>query len=451
MSFAKLFSNPKNRTRLWLIYISLLFFWGLQGYAYLGKVYSKGEMFAQIIEGKPYVSDFINSYAAARLAQQCLQIKLSGSPEALPRIYDAAVQARLQNQLIAPVKPESPFYNQYAPVMYLLFLPLSLFSMSHAWLVWCFGTALAILFILVKTVLPHYQNLKTKISIPIATFASFPYWMSFKLGQTSLFLLPDMLLFWHWLAGGRYFIAGISASLVILKLQYLPAIMAIGLALGRLKFLAGFSSGAIILGTACTLLLGVQNILDFPSALLQGETGHAVTGVAPEMMQNLRGSLFLFTGQDGKLEHQIAFAVWLATAIFIYFIFKLEKTASPEKRNLLFASSLCLMLVSSPHCHMQDYVLLVFALELIYRTSKCLTIKTESLMPSLALVLAFPILSWPFFMLMMVFHFLKIQPFFIYALLTLGTLRGLIQNHHQNLHQDLKKIPGSDHQQDLDR
>ncbi|MBX9942271.1 MAG: DUF2029 domain-containing protein [Candidatus Obscuribacterales bacterium] len=450
MSYTKLFSNPKNRTRLWLIYISLLFFWGLQGYAYLGKTYSKGEMFAQIIEGKPYVSDFINSYAAARLARQCLQIKLSGSPQEMPRIYDAAVQARLQNELIAPVKPESPFYNQYAPVMYLLFLPLSLFSMPHAWLVWCFGTASTILFILCKTVLPHYQNLKTKISIPIATFASFPYWMSFKLGQTSLFLLPDMLLFWHWLSGGRHFIAGLCASLVILKLQYLPAIMAIGLALGRFKFLAGFGSGAIFLATACTLLLGVQNILDFPGALLQGETGHSVTGVAPEMMQNLRGSLFLLTGQDAKIEHQIAFAVWLTTAILIYFLFKSEKNSSPDKRNLIFATSLCLMLVSSPHCHMQDYVLLVYALELIYRTSQ--NIKTAWLVPSLALVLAFPILSWPFFMLMMVFHFLKLQPFFIYALITLGTLKGLMNSLEKALGQktkeNLEKSPHENHHED---
>lgn len=443
MSYLNIFSNKKNRTRLWLIYISLLFFWGLQGYAYLGKVYSKGEMFAQIIEGKPYVSDFINSYAAARLARQCLQSKLSGSPEELPRIYDAAVQANLQNELIAPVKPESPFYNQYAPVMYLLFLPLSHFSMSQAWLVWCFGTASAILFILCKTVLPHYKDLKTKISIPIATFASFPYWMSFKLGQTSLFLLPNMLLFWHWLSGGRYFIAGLSASLVILKLQYLPAIMAIGLALGRFKFLAGFGSGAIFLATACTLLLGYQNILDFPGALLQGETGHSVTGVAPEMMQNLRGSLFLITGQDAKIEHQIAFGVWLLTAVFIYLLFKREKTASPEKRDLLFAASLCLMLVSSPHCHMQDYVLLVYALELVYRTSQ--NIKTEWLVPSLALVLAFPILSWPFFMLMMVFHFLKLQPFFIYALITLGTMKGLIES----LEKSLQKALGQDATENL--
>ncbi|MBK9769818.1 MAG: hypothetical protein IPP57_03150 [Candidatus Obscuribacter sp.] len=106
--------SAKNKERLWVVYFAVLFFWGLQAFIFLGKLHQNGELFAQVIDKKPYVSDFVNVYSAGVLCQRNMQKPID--------IYDASVQANLQKELLAPIVPEDPFYNQYPPVMFLLFI-----------------------------------------------------------------------------------------------------------------------------------------------------------------------------------------------------------------------------------------------------------------------------------------------------------------------------------------
>ncbi|MBK7839738.1 MAG: hypothetical protein IPJ49_19125 [Candidatus Obscuribacter sp.] len=54
--------SAKNKERLWVVYFAVLFFWGLQAFIFLGKLHQNGELFAQVIDKKPYVSDFVNVY-----------------------------------------------------------------------------------------------------------------------------------------------------------------------------------------------------------------------------------------------------------------------------------------------------------------------------------------------------------------------------------------------------
>ncbi|HNM49472.1 MAG TPA: DUF2207 domain-containing protein, partial [Candidatus Obscuribacter sp.] len=246
---AKFSLSEKNRTRLWLIYFAVLFFWGLNACFYLGKTYAKGEMFAYEIDKHPYVSDFINSYSAGVLCSRCLKDR--DNP---PDIYNSKVQADLQNELIAPIKPENPFYNQYPPVMFLFFLPLSLLSMGQAWIAYCVFAFLLNAALLYYLVLPAYKTVQEKVFLITAIFSSYPFWFACRLGQPALLLMPTILVFFHCLKNGNMLLAGLTSSLVLLKLQYLPVVVAIG-------FGAGSPGLIVLIGAA--ILLGVMNVLFF--------------------------------------------------------------------------------------------------------------------------------------------------------------------------------------------
>ena len=413
---AKFSLSEKNRTRLWLIYFAVLFFWGLNACFYLGKTYAKGEMFAYEIDKHPYVSDFINSYSAGVLCSRCLKDR--DNP---PDIYNFKVQADLQNELIAPIKPENPFYNQYPPVMFLFFLPLSLLSMGQAWIAYCVFAFLLNAALLYYLVLPAYKTVQEKVFLITAIFSSYPFWFAFRLGQPALLLMPIVLVFFHCLKSGNMLLAGLASSLVLLKLQYLPVVVAIGFGAGRLRYLAGFTGGALVLMLLSGLAVGFKNLVNYPLALFSGEAGRSTTGVAPEMMQNLRGCLVLLSGQDSRAIHITAVAVCLTTALALFIIWfqytrKKDQSKEPDKFNLLSAASLLTMLITSVHTHIQDYVLAVRAFEMTYQASR----SHKTFLTYLALF--FPLISWPLAMLLQFIQIAKIQPLAIYALIAVIAL-----------------------------
>lgn len=415
--------SAKNKERLWVVYFAVLFFWGLQAFFFLGKLHQNGELFAQKIDNKPYVSDFVNVYSAGVLCQRNMQKPVE--------IYDAQVQANLQKELLAPIEPEDPFYNQYPPVMFLLFYPLSFFTMQGAWIAWAVFSFALISLAIYQTVLPLYHSKVKKLIAYTAIMASYPTWLSFRLGQTSLLLMPVMMYFFHLLQKRRYFWSGLVSSLVLLKLQYLPTTVAIGFAMGRLRYLLGFASGAVALSVASLMALGFNNFMAFPQAILSGESGAKGSGVAPEMMQNLRGVMVLFAGADTRAVH-IAAAILGIIAIISIFVMWLrfknqEKTNTEEpsirdgRNYLIIALTLLLMLITSVHTHTQDYVLAVVA------SSMCFYVTYERHLPSsaadsplaqwtLRLALAFPVVSWLCFFAMPFLQLIKIQTFAFYAM-----------------------------------
>lgn len=402
--------STKNQERLWLIYFALLFFWALQAYWMLVGLYLKGDLFAITIDGHPYVSDFINSYSAGVLCVSNWSTPVN--------IYDPQVQAALQARLVAPVVLESPFYNQYPPVMFLIMLPLSLFSMPHAWIFWSLFSLSFMALALRLTILPQYQSWKEKLIAGTALFATAPMWYSYKLGQTSLFLAPVVMIFFHLMSRSMFFAGGLMASLVILKLQYLPLIAAVGTAIGRLKFLAGFSLGSAALLLGSFFAVGKDNFLAFPRAILEGESGARGSGVAPEAMQNLRGFLVLLTGGDSRTVHLIAAAALLASIAFLFFLWwRLDYQKNPEQKkrpfDLLYAFTLLLMLIFGLHAHSQDYVLAALAFETLWRTLRHSQEKAAVFVRRLALL--FPILGWPLFIFLFIFQLIKIEPFALYA------------------------------------
>ena len=426
------------KNNLWFAYIVFLVLWSGCVYSWLGSQITKHELFARVIEGHPYVSDFVNVYNSASLAAACQNEKID--------IYSPTIQAEFEKKLTAPVVAEQPFYLQYPPFLFSIVRPLAFFDLTTAWVVWCsLGMALLIVsaIYLTRSARPSTETLSggnffgvskfTLAFVIAATVASFPTWLSIELGQTSLLLVPGLAAFWLLCQKHRYFLAGLASGVVMIKLQYLPPVFIIGFLAGAWPYLGGFISIGLILLMHSILTVGMDNVLHFPQALLKGESGQGVSGVAADQMQNLRGNLTLILGADNTMVHIIsigAFAMALALLAFLWWRaskiwWPSNKLVTPlgfSRFRVLASISTLIMLVVSPHCHMQDYLALV--IPCIWLWFECVKleetgIKSKTLSWLKGMILYFPLLGWPFFIFRMLFQLARIQPFFIWAVIVI--------------------------------
>lgn len=412
--------SVKTKRLIWASYAGALLFWSFNCYGLLGQWYSDGTLFARYINGRPFISDFVNHYLAGALARQCLQTKIS--------IYDRAIQEQYQKKLVAPVVPELPFYCQYPPSLFLFCLPLSYLSMPCAWLLWTSTGILLALLALAAFVFPDIKGTKARIFLIVAFVASFPTWVSVYLGQTSLFLLPLIALFFYLLRTGRYTLAGAVTCVAALKMQYLPFLAAIGLAGGSWSYLGGLVLGGGVIVTLCAYVVGVPNLLSFPASLLANEQGHLVSGVSPEKMQNIRGTLALLLGDDSNAVRLTALLLAAGAALALYFSWRRLQAAGIAKEGLnyvlLASASILVMLIFSPHTHVQDYILAVLPCAWTWLAAADIaaaypTSKISWLVPG---ILCLPAASWAFFVFTGSLSMLKVQPYVIWSLFLLAAI-----------------------------
>ncbi|MBS1990450.1 MAG: DUF2029 domain-containing protein [Cyanobacteria bacterium SZAS LIN-3] len=429
--------RAKLRHNLWFGFVVFLILWTGCVYTELFRMQGVHTLFAFNLNDdpkQPVISDFVNVYNSACLAAAAQKEKID--------IYSPALQAEYSLKLTAPIKPEQPFYLQYPPMLFALVRPLALFDMFGAWVVWC---SLGVLGIAASTVaLVRATSARvttaatgktlfgvgafTMVFAIAATLASFPSWYSVRLGQTSLLLVPGLAAFWVCCLKRRYFLAGLASGVVLVKLQYLPPVFIVGALVGAWKFLGGFSVIGVLLLVLSIAIVGMDNVMRFPQALLKGESNQGVSGVAAEQMQNVRGNLTLLLGGDNTLVHLLsigAFALGMAALIFLWWRARRKgldttTTEGASKFRVLASISTIIMLVLSPHCHMQDYLALV--IPCIWLWFECVD-KAQDLpvMKTLRrLVLSFPILGWPFYVFLFLFQLIKIEPFFLWAVVVMG-------------------------------
>src|SRR5579883_1594744 len=120
--------NLERKRLLWFAYLIALAAWGLFSYVTLFSFLGNGTMFAFLEKGRPYINDFVNTYNSSLLGRRYFKEKLN--------VYDPVIQNSSVERLIAPVKPEIPFYFQYPPHFFLVMAPLSYVSLSAAWCLW---------------------------------------------------------------------------------------------------------------------------------------------------------------------------------------------------------------------------------------------------------------------------------------------------------------------------
>lgn len=399
-------------------------------YGLIGKLYSDRQLYAYEENGHPYVSDFANAYNAGTLARECLSTRIN--------VYDREIQDKSLKKVIAPVVPESPFYCQYPPYFFVLTLPLALFDINIAWLVW---TGLAALLIIIVTpsllkyrfdplsgnLLPPEKLFTARSALFTALiFSTFPAWYAVKLGQPVLYTFVALVFLLTRLYENAAFRAGMAGLIVFVKLQYAPVLMIAGAIWGRLRFILGAGAAAMVLLVVSAVLLGEGSIINYPAVLLAGETGEAVSGVASEVMQNVRGQLILWFGPASPAVRYgtlAAFGLALPVVLALWLKFKkadkdllADKEASVSQFQLVSSFTILLMLATSLHTHYQDYLLATIPCIWIWNNNIGRPTKSVRTIALLSMVLLFVPYSWLAYVISTKMPML-IQPFFIWNII----------------------------------
>lgn len=396
--------------KLWFAYVVALFVWGLCAYVQLGKYQYQGELFAYRRDEGPYTNDFVNLYSAGQLARTCL----TGTKV---DVYDIKVQEASVRELTKPVVPELPFYFQYPPYTFVLALPLVFLPILGAWLAWDIiglGLSAAALWMVTRET---FESPFKRVFAMTGIFSAMPMWVSVWLGQPALFACAGITMFFLAVRDRRPYLAALCTIPVLVKMQYLPLIGLIGLIMLGVPYaltVAGILAVLVLLSVA---VLGADNVRAFPHALSQ-ETATAVSGVAAEVMQNLRGFLTLVLPQSPDIVRTVSIVAYLvATVALAYLWFSMKRREILENKDAFaYAASITtlMMLITSLHTHRQDYILLAAPCIWLYMLHTKYGSPWAGKIARILLV-SFPFCSWLYFILHPLFAMIYIQAFFAWA------------------------------------
>lgn len=395
----------KRRRQLWVGYAAFFLFWALCAYGLVLSWIPTHELLARRINGKPYISDFVNVYDAGVLGLRGRSVK----------IYDPEVQAKLANEVVAPVVPELPFYLQAPPNIFVACIPLAFFKPVTAWLVFC-GVGISLnLWAFASLARTYFEGKFARAFVLLAALGSFPMWVGTEEGNTSLYLLPALVLYWKLLQGRHFFLAGIATGLLMIKVQYLPFIGVIGLFIGGWRYLAGSVVAGLTVVAVTTAVVGVDNVLAWPHALMHAESNASFVGVATDKMQNVLGMITAATGHvPAGWGRSIANALFIVAVLAVGWLWHKPYRALSERMPYAFevcaAISTASMLIFSIHTHSHDYILMLVACLWLYVAAKEAGFRRIA-----AAAVAFPGLTWPLFFLAQL-PILPIQPIATFAL-----------------------------------
>jgi hypothetical protein len=416
--------SPDLRKKVWFAYAVVLATWALLAYGKLGQFLIEGIMFARELNGRPYISDFVNVYNGGVLARRALAEPIN--------IYDPTVQERSAAKLVAPVVAEIPFYLQYPPHFFALMLPLSFFSMTGAWFVWVGLGTLMIGLTGWKLARDQLEAGFPRAFFWIAAFCAYPTWLSYALGQTTFMLIYPLLWFWLFLRENKGGLAGLLVGFMSVKLQYSPFLGMIGLVLGKLRFLGTSIFSTIGLICFAGFVVGRHNIIQYPQSLIAGEVGHAVSGVSVFEMQNLRGELnLLMRGDAPEINIIVAAGGALTIAWFVFawtWVYKRFRQNDGKAFEVLAAVSTLLMLMFSPHTHTQDYMLAIIPYCWLWSWANAnLKDKSSARLSAINwMIISYPFVSWILYIFKFLFIIGRIQPFFLWNFVLVGLCLGEI-------------------------
>jgi hypothetical protein len=388
----------------WFAYFATLLFWGI---AY------NVDNFTQIIKGR-FIGDFVLWYSAAMLAKRAGSGPLN--------VYDLDLQYRNLIELVRPLRCDQGTPVQYPPHFYALVRPLANLSLHWAYAAWCL-LALPLIIIALFQLSKNFGKAHfSRAFFILAGLMSFPTCYAFSIGQTTIYQYPTLAAFWLLTRSNKFFSAGIVSALLTVKLQYAPFVILIGLILGRARFLLGLLTGGTVLAVFTVASIGLQNLIVYPKALLTMETNEQ--GIAAPVMQNFRGELMLFY-VDVHLVHKIATGIFVVGIICVAFLWgiaypKISKKAGEAAFALCLLLTTCIMLIFSPHTHFQDYMSVSIPVAFTYPLLKDIAPKDTKRRMLRLLLWGFPLFSWIPIFLIIPLVLLKIEPYFVWAILVIG-------------------------------
>jgi hypothetical protein len=333
------------------------------------------------------IIDFARFYAAAKLSV--------GGISSSTNFYEPVILTAEVKRLCFPFVPEGLFPIFYPPFFIAILQPLTIFGLIVAWRVWI-SIQFAIVFItcFVLSIKNGQFKWTRFVFVLIAFLACFPAFICLGLGQTSIVLLGACALFWYLLQNKQYVWAGLSLICCLLKLQYAPFLVIPGLILGRAKFLLGMMIALGLLSLISVIFIGDNSFQLYLNALLCYENDPSLADYAVNAMHNIRG---LFFGQCGPNTSKIIATISLIlslVSIACLWLF-IDSKNNPVIMRLLSAITILLMLLTSLHVYVFDYVLMLLPAIWLWDIYNDMPNNLFNKLNKFAIVL-FPIVSWFF-------------------------------------------------------
>ncbi len=278
------------------------------------------------------------------------------------RLYDLDLQADTQARLL-PERPADqgllPFVNP--PHAALALAPLALLPRPAAFAVWTIlqvGMCLLAGHFLLRLQTDHDAGVRTTTLLTALAFP--PLFMSFQMGQVSLWCLVCLLGFVRALQTGRPLAtaAWIAAGTIKPQLMVVPCLLLLGLRRWReLVLLAALLAGWVGL---TTLVLGPRCWLDYLALLRFHGRQFGTSGIDPLVMYNLKGFLtFLLGAGRADLINSLTVAAWLAGAGLILWLWRDARAAQGGDFRGRLALSFLLGVLVNPHLNPTDALVLV--------------------------------------------------------------------------------------------
>ena len=409
-------SSERLSRYFWFAHVSILACWGIASFNSILRYFAQNTLFAFSANNYLCVTDFVCQYNGALLAKQC---------ELHPvNIYDPDLQYAGILQLVSPLKPEPVWFLQYPPQFFALVKPLAYFSLQNAYLIWCGIALILIIWSVHQLGKQLIGNRFAEWFLLIATLSAHPASFAFSNGNTTLYNFPALVWYWLFLKKKRYVAAGFVSVAFLIKIQFLPFLILLGCLLGGWRYLIAFSVPSLLYMAYTVATLGWGNLINYPSALHFLET-HAKS-VASEIMQNLRGEILMFFPSTPVTDAIVLLgysAGILATlCMWKWLVPRMAKTIGDKAFNLAASITVLLMLVLSPHTHIQDYINISIVAAFLYSSFQTATTRTIWQHIARWLLLIFPIYSWLTILLFVFMVRIHMQPYFLWACILLIVL-----------------------------
>lgn len=307
-----------------------------------------------IVTGKEslQLADFVGYYEAAKLSA------------ASANLYDFNTQLAFLNQIVAPAHTDIAWAIPYPPTFYLLAAPLSMLSLTDAYVFWKFVSVPVGL--LGASVLLFAQERFSKIdraAILVAIVSNTPALLAIRAGQFSFVALALVSLYcWSFLQK-KSIIAGLCLGFLgVVKPHYAIFLAIPVLILRRWKVLGCAAALAAVVLIATGMRFGWHILPDYLHYLSDVYTSPNYTAISPGEQVNFRALimydlLHLPTNNVVVTFGTVSLLIGLAMSFFIW----LKSSSRPQLFGWAMSVSLVLSLFFGPHVHIHDCLLLAVA------------------------------------------------------------------------------------------
>ncbi|MFY9611130.1 MAG: glycosyltransferase family 87 protein [Blastocatellia bacterium] len=304
-------------------------------------------------------ADFSSFYSGARMVREGLGTSL----------YNFDSQREFQQNLFpnVPSRP-SPLPFIHPAYETLLFIPLTYFSYSTAYILWTLIN-ISILLILSFLSVSVFHRLRGQVRVVaiLCYFSFFPVLIAVLQGQDSIVLLLLVTLAFINLKVNRDYRAGLFLALALFKFQIVLPLALIFLVRRRWKAVFAFVATAVCLILISLQITGWRGLTDYPGLLFEQnqDTATQVNQMRhmtfPSTMPNLRGFIYA-TFANTMSERLVILGVAVCSLITVLVLISIwfrSRETEEETFNLKFSLSLIAALLISYHLQVHDLLLLL--------------------------------------------------------------------------------------------